>query len=123
LGIKDARDVAAEAEELSGPPGTASAAKWGIGLGLGLSERGIWPPGGAELGFALRRVIVDSLDEIKIEDSHGDIRVSQESLSMVKPCEEVVKEAEWRLGFAIRDLPVNEGREEWLNPSSIACVL
>jgi hypothetical protein len=141
LGIKDARDVAAEAEEISsGPPGTgttASAAKWGIGLGLGLSERGIWPPGGAELGFALRRVIVDSLDEMKVEEDRAGVVVTPPSppplgvplgvpldcLGVVKPCEEVVKEAEWRLGFAIRDLPVSEGREEWLDPSSIAYVL
>jgi hypothetical protein len=41
--------------------------KWGVGLGLGLSERGVWPPGGAELGFALRRVIVDSLADERDE--------------------------------------------------------
>ncbi|KIM23387.1 hypothetical protein M408DRAFT_77699 [Serendipita vermifera MAFF 305830] len=119
LGIKDARDVAAEAEEIGGPEGVASAAKWGIGLGLGLSERGVWPPGGAELGFALRRVIVDTLDEMVDPDAESD-----ESLFHKKglPCGTVVKEAEWRLGFAIRDLPVDEGREEWLNPSSVAAL-
>jgi hypothetical protein len=26
-------------------------------------------------------------------------------------------EAEYRLGFAIRDLPAGSGRERWLNPS------
>jgi len=87
-----------------------------------LSERGVWPPGGAELGFALRRVIVDSLDEIRVEDTNVSSPSSPESPGRGVPCREVVKEAEWRLGFAIRDLPVNEGREEWLNPSSIACV-
>lgn len=118
LGIKDERDMAAEAEEIE----ANAPAQWGIGLGLGLSERGIWPPGGAELGFALRRVIVDSLEEIKAEEEDIQNRNISDprKLGMNKWSEEVVKEAEWRLGFAIRDLPVNEGREDWLNPSSLA---
>ena len=28
---------------------------------------------------------------------------------------QIVKEAEWRLGFAIRDLPLDSGRAQWLN--------
>lgn len=122
LGIKDARDIAAEAEEIAGADGSASAAKWGIGLGLGLSERGVWPPGGAELGFALRRVIVDTLDEMRVADDDSDALPLLGSGSQGMPFQIIVKEAEWRLGFAIRDLPVSEGREEWLNPSSIAYV-
>jgi hypothetical protein len=115
LGIKDERDIAAETEELE----TNSSAKWGIGLGLGLSERGIWPPGGAELGFALRRVIVDSLEELRFEND-----ILQDNVKVIEHdtrwSDQVLKEAEWRLGFAIRDLPVTEGREDWLNPSSLA---
>lgn len=29
---------------------------------------------------------------------------------------QVIEEAGWRLGFAIRDLPVGPGRDKWLNP-------
>lgn len=116
LGIKDARDIEAEAEDLQ----ARESAKWGIGLGLGLSERGIWPPGGVELGFALRRVIIDSLEEIWEKEKQHKHAASHSVSSIHRWSESVVKEAEWRLGFAIRDLPVNEGREEWLNPSSLA---
>ena len=31
---------------------------------------------------------------------------------------QVIEEAGWRLGFAIRDLPVGPGRDKWLNPLS-----
>ncbi|KAG8814874.1 hypothetical protein FRC17_000938 [Serendipita sp. 399] len=128
LGIKDQRDIIAENEDLNqGQGGPASAAKWGIGLAVGLSERGIWPPGGAELGFALRRVIVDTLDEMKDADEVSeDEDGSQDSETNPKSsrflADSVVTEAEWRLGFAIRDLPTDEGRDEWLNPSSIAAL-
>jgi hypothetical protein len=119
LGIKDDRDKKAEAEELAErKDGTVSGAKWGIGLGLGLSERGTWPPGGAELGIALRMVIVDSLDEMNQVDQANGADLSWRE--KVKSDGTVLKEAEWRLGFAIRDLPVTEGREEWLDPSSLA---
>ncbi|PVF92172.1 hypothetical protein CPB86DRAFT_791428 [Serendipita vermifera] len=121
LGIRDARDKAAEAEEFAErEDGTVSGAKWGVGLGLGLSERGTWPPGGAELGVALRRVIVDSLDEMDQLDEPR--RTNPPWREKMKSDGTVLKEAEWRLGFAIRDLPVNEGREEWLDPSSIAAL-
>ena len=125
LGIKELRDVRFEQEDLEkmrqaaeGGENDGEVPKWGIGLGLGLSERGVWPPGGAELGFALRRVIVDSLADEKDERNAegGDARDGREGFT-------VRREAEWRLGFAIRDLPVGEGREEWLNPSSIEYVI
>jgi hypothetical protein len=121
LGIKEPRDIRFEQEDLEKMHQAADGGevpKWGIGLGLGLSERGVWPPGGAELGFALRRVIVDSLaterdERIMESDGEGDDR---DGIT-------VRREAEWRLGFAIRDLPLGEGREEWLNPSSIEYVI
>lgn len=125
LGIKEPRDIRFEQEDLEKMRHAAEGAehdgevpKWGIGLGLGLSERGVWPPGGAELGFALRRVIVDTLADERDERSAEsyDERDGREGFT-------VRREAEWRLGFAIRDLPVGEGREEWLNPSSIEYVI
>lgn len=74
--------------------------EWGIGLGIGLSERTKWPPGGAELTYALRTAIVD------------DER------------EEVVKGEVWegiedKVSYAIQDLPEDQKdgrRAKWLNP-------
>ena len=121
LGIKEPRDIRFEQEDLEkmqqaaeGGGSDGDVPQWGIGLGLGLSERGVWPPGGAELGFALRRVIVDSLAAERDERNAGSDDESDHREGFT-----VRREAEWRLGFAIRDLPVGEGREEWLNPSSI----
>ena len=125
LGIKELRDIQFEQEDLEkmrqvaeGGENDGEVPRWGIGLGLGLSERGVWPPGGAELGFALRRVIVDTLADERDEKNaeSDDEGAEREGLA-------VRREAEWRLGFAIRDLPVGEGREEWLNPSSIEYVI
>ena len=125
LGIKEPRDVRFEQEDFEkmrqaaeGDENDGEVLKWGIGLGLGLSERGIWPPGGAELGFALRRVIVDSL-AADMDERYAESNDEGDGRDGVT----VRREAEWRLGFAIRDLPVGEGREEWLNPSSIEYVI
>jgi hypothetical protein len=74
--------------------------EWGIGLGLGLSERARWPPGGAELAYALRTTLI------------GDER-------SVKSEEEVWDEVEDRVSFAVRDLPeddVSGRRARWMNP-------
>jgi hypothetical protein len=95
LGIQDSRDLA---DAVASP-----AAGQGIGLGHGLAERGTWPPGGADLSFFLRSVIVDSLEERK--SAVGDDSV-----------ESIWREGEYRLGFALRDLPVGDGMERWLNP-------
>ncbi|KAH9176655.1 Spc98 family-domain-containing protein [Lactarius sanguifluus] len=65
-----------------------SDAQWAVGLGFGLAERDSWPPGGSDLSYYLRT------------------------------CQSrIFAEAEFRLGFAIRDLPAGSGRERWLNPS------
>jgi hypothetical protein len=86
-----------------------SSAQWAVGLGLGLAERDSWPPGGSDLSYYLRTVIVDSLESlVKLTDGHTP-----------DPSEgkrRIFAEAEYRLGFAIRDLPVGSGRERWLNP-------
>ncbi|KAI0312308.1 Spc98 family-domain-containing protein [Amylostereum chailletii] len=91
----------------SNKSGSASST-WAVGLGLGLSERTSWPPGGTDLSYYLRTVIVDSLE---LPD-HAEEDSSEEDL--VK--KQIISEAEFRLGFAIRDLPSGSGREKWLNP-------
>lgn len=99
LGIQDSRDVVDD--EAAGTNTTTTG--HGIGLERGLAARGTWPPGGADLSFFLRTVIVDSLEERK--DACGDDNY-----------ESVWREGEFRLGFALRDLPVGDGMERWLNP-------
>lgn len=80
---------------------TESTQPWAIGLASALLEREIWPPVGADLSFFLRTVIVDSL-----EYPQGGSKLPKQ----------VVSDASWRLGFAIRDLPIGPGRDRWLNP-------
>ena len=86
-----------------------SEAQWAVGLGLGLAERDSWPPGGSDLSYYLRTVIVDSLGSL-IRLTGGEPSDSSEGRRRI------FAEAEYRLGFAIRDLPVGSGRERWLNP-------
>ena len=83
------RDV----NETSGP----SEQPISVGLGIGLSDRSRWPPGGAEMTYALRTAIVD--DELK----SGPVWRSIEDM----------------VSFAIQDLPVedsNPRRKTWLDP-------
>ncbi|KAA1472810.1 hypothetical protein DENSPDRAFT_205654 [Dentipellis sp. KUC8613] len=89
----------------------SNGAPWAVGLGLGVMERDSWPPGGADLSFYLRTVIVDSLESQR--------RPGSEDSSTQEGNDRVIAEAEFRLGFAIRDLPAGTGRERWLNPCSI----
>ena len=85
--------------------GTASQQPWAVGLSPSLLERETWPPVGADLSFFLRTVIVDSF-----EREGEDFGIGGKA--------QVIEEAGWRLGFAIRDLPVGPGRDKWLNPLS-----
>ncbi|KAI9509181.1 hypothetical protein F5148DRAFT_1283248 [Russula earlei] len=89
-----------------------SGAKWAVGLGLGLAERDSWPPGGSDLSYYLRTVIVDSLESL-IKLTGGEL------LEEFEGRRRIFMEGEYRLGFAIRDLPAGSGRERWLNASSI----
>ena len=87
-----------------------SDAQWAVGLGFGLAERDSWPPGGSDLSYYLRTVIVDSLEPLtKL--------MGADSLGFSEGQTKIFAEAEFRLGFAIRDLPTGSGRERWLNPS------
>lgn len=83
--------------------------QWAVGLAPALTDRESWPPGGADLSFLLRTVIVDSLEK--------DMRGGQQEERGREEEEGVWEEAEWRLGFAIRDLPIGPGRDRWLNPT------
>lgn len=83
--------------------------RWAVGLAPFLTERGTWPPGGADLSFFLRTVIVDSQDTCSFgpHDSQQEHEFGSRRIA---------EEAEVRLGFAIRDLASDTGRERWLNP-------
>jgi hypothetical protein len=100
---------------------------WAVGISGSLLEREIWPPVGGDLSFFLRTVIMDSLE------THGGRNVDHEQVSEVGDVDSrsvvsgsrdgerrrqhvVLEEAAWRVGFAIRDLPVGNGREGWMNP-------
>lgn len=85
---------------------------WPVGLASTLLQRDTWPPVGTDLSFLLRTVIVDSL-ELRM-DTDDSVNPDQASRSRRR----IMEEAEFRLGFAIRDLPADTGREKWLNPSS-----
>lgn len=77
-------------------------ADWGIGLGIGLSERSRWPPGGAELAYALRTTLLN-----------------YENSDKGKPGGSVWEDVGDRVSFAIRELPEEENRGKrarWLNP-------
>ncbi|KAI0793256.1 Spc98 family-domain-containing protein [Abortiporus biennis] len=84
-----------------------------LGLSPNLSEAGTWPPGGAQLSFSLRTVIVDSLEQTYHHHEHDS-----ESDTFSPGRMKILEEAEWRLGFAIRDLHVS-GDAKWLNPKAI----
>lgn len=84
---------------------------WAVGLAYHLMERETWPPVGADLAFHLRTVIVDSLNRTKHESRKGDEEVKGSMLDTI-----ILEEAEWRLGFAIKDLPVGSGKEKWMDP-------
>jgi Gamma tubulin complex component C-terminal len=77
---------------------------WAVGLASALTERETWPPGGSDLSFLLRTVIVDSLEL----GYTRDVVQSDRGVALA--------EAESRLAFAIRDLPMGPGRSQWLNP-------
>ncbi|KAI6113213.1 Spc98 family-domain-containing protein [Pisolithus croceorrhizus] len=85
--------------------------KRAVGLALALTARDSWPPGGSDLSFLLRTVIVDAQE-------YGRRR-NRWPKSSPEGVLNALDEAEFRLGFAVRDLPVGTGRERWLNPLSI----
>ena len=83
--------------------------RWAVGLGFGLTDREQWPPGGSDLAFYLRRVIMDSVEHIRKAERMPDGSELGD--------DEFWDEADSRLGFAIRDLPSGTGKEKWLDPT------
>ncbi|KAF8658255.1 hypothetical protein AX16_002031 [Volvariella volvacea WC 439] len=82
----------------------AESRPWAIGLAHVLLEKETWPPVGSDLSFTLRTVIVDSFEH-KIDSWSNGVSI------------QVLQEAEYRLGFAIRNLPTGPGRNKWLDPT------
>ena len=85
-----------------------------IGLSPALIIGDKWPPLGSDLNFLLRTVVVDALEEGRLKHVDGDGEALEDPSAKAQA--QIVDEAEWRLGFAIRDLPMGTGREKWLNP-------
>jgi hypothetical protein len=81
---------------------TSAEGQWSIGLASGLTTHDDWPPRDSDLGYHLRTVIVDSLASAAAEV--GEVFSGS------------WRQAETRLGFAIRDLPAHTGQEGWLSP-------
>ncbi|THH09217.1 hypothetical protein EW145_g2175 [Phellinidium pouzarii] len=90
---------------------------WAVGLAFGLTDRAQWPPGGSDLSFYLRRVIMDSLEYVRAAETVFDVEDAHSTEEL--GTDEFWDEAESRLGFAIRDLPVGKGRDKWLDPTLI----
>lgn len=86
---------------------------WAVGLAFGLTDRAQWPPGGSDLSFYLRRVIMDSLEDVRDAESGLETNERRDEIGD----DEFWDGAEARLGFAIRDLPAGTGREKWLDPT------
>ncbi|EJF65129.1 hypothetical protein DICSQDRAFT_98693 [Dichomitus squalens LYAD-421 SS1] len=90
-----------------------------VGLSPALTIGDKWPPLGSDLNFLLRTVVVDALEEgraFAAADGEEGVHAEDEK---VRAHRRIVEEAEWRLGFAIRDLPMGTGREKWLNPLAV----
>ena len=81
--------------------GDRRASEWGIGLGLGLSERNQWPPGGSDLAYALRTTLLNDVVHL----GGGPVWEGIED----------------RVSFAVKDLPMtNDGhRARWMDPQAI----
>ena len=95
LGVEEGRGDRDDGETVS------DKGEWGIGLGLGLSERAKWPPGGAELAYALRTTLVD-------DDPRSDAVKSK-----------VWEGIEDRVSFAVKSLPEDDKKGErarWMDP-------
>lgn len=86
--------------------------RWAVGLAKSLVDDGSWPPAGADLSFHLRTVIIDSLEDSRVLAVPEHTTEHNAHLAS----ERIIEEAEWRVGFAIRDLAVVTGKEKWLDP-------
>ncbi|WVQ99347.1 hypothetical protein IAU59_006480 [Kwoniella sp. CBS 9459] len=95
-----------EEDDNNGKMGGLPEGEWGIGLGLGLSERAKWPPGGSALAYALRTTLLDD-------------KLQEQAASRGSVWEEV----EDRVSFAIKQLPEDDTsgrRAKWMDPQGEA---
>lgn len=84
-------------------------AVWGIALGVGLSDRQRWPPGGSEMAYALRTTLVDA-------EVSGMASCSRSERARA----EVWDKVQDTVSFAIRPLPQDEeAKRAWMDPQSI----
>lgn len=88
--------------------------RWAVGLSPSLLEGNSWPPGGADLSFYLRTVIIDSL-ELSSSPDRG-AHLNDDDADILDARDRAMEQAEYRLGFALRDLPAGTGKEKWLDP-------
>lgn len=89
------------------PADQSHTGRWPVGLAPLLVTRDSWPPGGSELSFLLRTVIVDFQQNTPSSAENNSSDLDGAHL--------VMGEAEFRLGFAIRELS-GRGHERWLDP-------
>lgn len=89
-------------------------------MGVGLSDRQVWPPGGAELALALRATMLDSVGEL-VKEKEVEAKWNGETRRKGEKGANVWDEVEGRLGFAVRSKEESEkeGREGWRDPQSI----
>lgn len=88
-------------------PERSHTGRWPVGLAPLLVTRDSWPPGGSELSFLLRTVIVDSQKQ--------NPSSAESCTSELDGAHRIMGEAEFRLGFAIRELG-GRGHDRWLDP-------
>ena len=90
----------------NGTPGRISNDKvWPVGLSASLLEKDSWPPGGTDLSFFLRTAVVDAMEMMQPRTAAPKVGTPS-----------AYDESEWRIGFAIRDLPSGKGQDKWLDP-------
>jgi hypothetical protein len=95
-----------------GTPGLVSDDKvWPVGLSASLLEKNSWPPGGTDLSFFLRTVVVDAMEVMR-----------PRTVDLIGETPSAYDESEWRIGFAIRDLPSGKGQDKWLDPCCTYCL-
>lgn len=96
----------ASRENKKGTPGLIPDDKvWPVGLSASILEKDSWPPGGTDLSFFLRTVVVDAMEMMQPRTADPKVDIPS-----------AYGESEWRIGFAIRDLPSGKGQGKWLDP-------
>ena len=110
-------------------PDLQSKSPWAVGLAPSLTDRGTCPPGGSDLGIAVRHVIMDSVDDVrqsvftrlKLPPGLGSTeRIDGELVTEILHddlgCDDFWEDVEARLGFTTESLR-DTGKEKWLDPT------